>query len=377
MSQVEWKYRVLKDPKKEEEKQFKRSFEIISQERSTELWSKAVIEGDRGLTREMIAQAELHPIAEIDLGKIKMGISKKFSGTGDYESFLGYVDKDGEVLLCTFYKSNSSNMWRYLPGYHESESSGIQFSKGHEGENSEDTLNLPMEVQKSLHDFFNTYNEQVVSNNDFVSTNRNTLFLGTTKNLDNPSSKTRYFQEIPKQKESRYGAYLLGDFKSSEQSSEGRMSLKKPEDIYLIEKQNPNFGEMITTWEDSDSNYQYYPNPNSIAGTVEPIIYRLYKSKDGELTYTFATTKHTHRTFIASIEKTDSEYTSFGTKYQYIDAGCLTTPAQEYYSQTYVEGTNFGESYATRIRGGANDLYEKYISKIKMVQDFENSIKKM
>lgn len=362
--------RVLGESK---ERNFQSSFEVITQERSNELFNHAVIEGDRELTKEMIARAELHPIAEIKLDKIKIGISKKFEGTNNYPSVLGYVEKDGKILLCTFYKSDSSNMWRYLPGYHL-ENSGVQFSKGHLGENAEDTLNLPMEVQKALHDFFSQYGDRAISQNDYVKEQANDLFLGTTSNLNSSGHLPRYFLEIPKQSESSYGNYLSGDLKSREAPDGNKMSLRNPEEIKVIGRQNPNFDILITTWEDSDSKYLYYPNPNSIKGEVEPIIYRVYLSKDKKIIYTFATTKITGRTFIASVEKTTSEYTTFGTKYEYIDAGCLTTPAQEYYTQTFKEGTNFRESYATRIPGGVHDLYQGYLSKISMIQDFEKSI---
>ena len=358
----------------EAESKFNQSFEIISQERCNQLFFNSVVEGDQNLTKEDITRAELHPIAEIDLGKVKIGISKRFDGYGDYESALGYVEKDGQTLLCTFYKSRSANCWRYLPGYIQEEGRVI-FSKGHEGEDMENSLNLPAELQKSLTEFYLS-NPQLTTEpgqNQFLDENKSRIFLGTTKDVGKEKNSTRYFAEVQKISE-QFWTESARKSRVSGEITDGKKALQDPKLLIMIGDENPAFSKAISSWEDPSSKYVIF-QPNSLMPTVEPIIYRVYLSKDKKFTYTFATTKISGKSFISSIEYTDSDYTSFGTKKDFFFSGDLTTPAQEYYSQTHVKGTNFEDSYGTDQPGNSyKDLSQKYLSRIKMIQDFENSI---
>ena len=346
------------------------------------------IEGDLGLNSEKIVEAKLYPIAEINFSDVKISISREFYGKNDYPTVLGYVQKDGKTFLCTFYKSSSAGLWRYLPGYDTYDNGNTHFSKGHSTRNGgygvssdtyEHTLNLPIEVQKSLDEFlelnprFKKNSPEFADENNLIKENEDLYFLGTTKKISPTNPSTRYFSEMPKKEHKLFGKYLQGKKIFSLEVLGGNVALPNPEIVKIKDSQSPDFSNLVTTWTVKESSYITFKE-NSNLPITEPVTYRVYYSKDKKLIYTFCTTEITKKSFCADIQTNSREITSFGCRKRWIDPGCLTTPFYEYASQTYKTGTRFSQTYGGRLAGNYTDINESYVSKLELIKQFKASI---
>lgn len=352
------------------ESRFNNPFKVISSEESNDILKKVKILGDRGITSEKLGRADLQPIAVMEFDGVRFYISKQFTAGCGREALLAYVEtgkERKEILLCSFYKSKSANVWRYLPSYRDSFFTGQFYEKGHADTLGEDHLNLPAEVQKSLQDFANQYGKLFQTNNNYLRSNLNNMFFGATKNQGKNKNSSRYYKEVSRSTPMRYlnGNYISKDWHPN------KKSIVNPSEIIIDEAHTPDFSNEVATWESPNSNYEFYPTPKSKM-IYEPIVYRVYYSYDGSLIYTFATTKYTKKTYISQIESSESDYFSFGTKKTIIKTGSLTTPGQEYLSQTFVDGTNFKEVFANpKDNTTYYDLYENYHSNIPLIIYYE------
>ena len=383
---VEIKYRELESnsPNRFENK----FWPIRTVESKTKTLLNTEIDGDLGLDIHKITEAKLYPIAEFNFNDTKISISREFYGRSDYPTVLGYVEKNGKTFLCTFYKSSSSAMWRYLPGYEYTQSNDIHFSKGHSSTLSlersvsgsfEHTLNIPTEMQKALSEFlegnpeFKKGNSIYEDADKIIEQNKDMYFLGTTRNVDKFHPTNRYFEEMPSKERTIFGKFLKGKNIHTLEKKGSRVALPKPELVTLSDSQSPNFSQEITSWKVPESEFIYFEGESNMP-KKEPLIYRVYFSQDRRLIFTFCTTEITKKSFCADIQTNSKEITSFGCRKNWIDPGCLTTPPYDYPSQAFMLGSNFTDTYSTKLVGNYSDISESYVAKLQLIKQYTANI---
>ena len=94
------------------------------------------------LTPDLLEKIGLAPNAQIFLDNKQVSFSKMYN-IYNHLACTAYVSSEEGTKICTYYRSNSSGSWRYLPEYTDE---GHWFGKGY----NEESLTLPFEMQSAL-----------------------------------------------------------------------------------------------------------------------------------------------------------------------------------------------------------------------------------
>lgn len=314
--------------------------ETIEDEEAKKILDKVEIHGDdfmgKFLSIEILKEEGLLP-----KHKIRIGDSVVWFSSSGYEldegrvAIVAYVEKEGKLTACSYYRSNSQGVWRYLPDYLMSEGGIIEwYGKGH----GEESITLPIVAQQALAEITREGMPilRLKQNPDFI-------FAGTAQKVGKKDGL--YYREIePTPKK------LEGDF----YAEQGKTS---PDEIRLTEGQSPDFSKLLTSWEQGTSLYGQ-------------VIIEVFPSKDGKLKFMFCKDS-IGRSWIGGIED-DSEIQTTGLKKSWIEGGDLATPAYEYKTgrtdQTGGYGNDKMEKYPYV------DMYENYLKKIPVIHAYEASL---
>lgn len=311
--------------------------EIIDDKEAEEILGKAEVHGDEflggKLTAEILKEEGLQPKHKIHLGDSVVWFS---SSAYDLDrgriAVAAYVENKGKISVRSYYRSNSQGVWRYLPDYTLDSNGNVNwFGKGH----GEESVTLPVAMQKAL---------AVVTGEGMpiLETKRNSefIFAGTAKKYG--TNKDQYYQEIesvPKK--------LQGDFYPASGKT-------PPEQMTLTDEETPDLSKSISSWNQKSDLY---------GGNIS---IEVFPSKDGKLKFMFCKDQ-AGRAWIGGIED-ESETQSTGLKKTWIQCGDLTTPAFEYKSFNTDQTGGYGND---KIRSGKYvDMYEKYLQKIPVIQEY-------
>ncbi|MFA5634013.1 MAG: hypothetical protein WCY00_00285 [Candidatus Dojkabacteria bacterium] len=306
---------------------------------------KVIIEGDlyqgKTLTAEILREKGLSPKYRINMENSVIWLSSSaYRIMGNRLAVVAYVEQEDKVYARSYYLSNSSATWRLLPYYSldPNDNSSIGwYGKGW----SEESLGLPIPISKALSEITKDENS-ILAIDDAEFVFAGTARLGTKYNQVNntESEKYSYYQEINENpRELKNFPYTTG---SNEKVP--------PEELVLTEEESPNYSNLIDTWSQRSLFY-------GGEVTVE-----VYPSNDNSLRYTlYKDTKG--RVWIGGIHE-EGNITSTGLHRNWIKGGDLITPAFEYESQA--------EGYGNPgLRNGLYvDMYENYISKIPIIQEY-------
>jgi hypothetical protein len=261
----------------------------------------------------------LYPSSAYDLGENRVAV-------------VAYIKKNGKITVNSFYRSNSQGVWRYLPEYKIDEDGEIgSYSKGY----GEESITLPIEIQKALSDI--TKEGMPVLN---LKNNPEFVFAGTTHEAWKTDKKNiAYYQEVESTPHKLNGDFYLKNKKTT------------PEQIILTKEESPDFSKKITSWQQKTSLYG-------------EILIEVFPSRDGKLKFMFSRDSM-GRVWINGIEN-NSEIQSTGLRKSWINGGNLTTPAYEYDEMSAGYGNN------NLKNGDYVDMYEKYLSKIPVIQEYIN-----
>ncbi|MDO8669747.1 MAG: hypothetical protein Q7K65_05700 [Candidatus Buchananbacteria bacterium] len=259
-----------------------------------------------------------------------------------------YVESDDKkrIVPRTYYLSNSAASWRYLPEYTLNVRGEVShFGKGYE----EQSLNAPLAVQKKLASLSGKDNPLAKSQNSDL------IFAGTARKI-NYDSDASYFRSVESSP-----IVIEGDFRRQEDLSDrdpnqtlyGLRTMQKPEDIaFRHDSDEPDFDHLVDSW------MQY----SDLYGEVKV---RVFESNDGQNRYFFGTDK-LGRSWPISGE-TSAKVGTNGLRQTWLSLGDFFTPAYEYDTQAGSYGNN------SLHRGKYVDMYKNYLSKIPLIQKFENS----
>ena len=312
--------------------------EITTKEEKNAILDKAQIlgedfYGDRLQIRQL-RQNGLHPKYKIKVEDVTYYFSVPYYIGELRTAVVGYIEKAGVTTVCSFYQSNSSIMWRYLPAYRVNKDGKVNnFDKGYE----EESCSLPFLVQKGFSEI------SKLETKPLTLEKAKFIFIATTTKRSS-QKESKYFDEVksaPNQ--------LQGDFYPPIDGEPGYKT--PPEQMLLNKEQSPDFKNLIST----------YQTRNAFYG---PCTVDIFLSKDGKYKFMFCHDKE-DRAWIAGVELVSSSISSVGVNTDWVSGGDLTTPAWE-------DAEQCGD-YANRFmkKGAYFDMSDKYLRDIDVIQDYE------
>ncbi len=305
--------------------------ETIDETLANEIFKKVKIEGDdlngKKLTPEVLRSEGLLPKYKITIGEtVYFFTSNGYNLTDSRIGVLAYVKKGDEIVVRSYYRSNSQGVWRYLPNYTVDKDGDIDwYGKGY----GEESITLPISIQESL--------TRITSEGIFDVKDPDLVFVGTAKKH---GKRNDYYEEIESEPKKIDGNFYSRDKKIS------------PENMRINNESSPDFSNRISAWKQKSNLYGEY--------SIE-----VFSSKDGKLKYMFCRDSK-GRAWIGGIED-DSELQSTGLKKSWINGGDLTTPAYEYKSQ------DGGYGNRKLSKSGYVDMFENYLSKSPLIQEYLKS----
>lgn len=296
--------------------------------------------GGEPLTTDRLKKAGLFPKYKVEIDNLTIYFSDIYLHAGIRPALISYIENSQKELIAhTYYLSRSQGTWRYVPGFRSNEDNRVtQISKGF----SEESVTLPFVLQKVLSD--------LLSRDHILDLKYNidpdTALAGTT--IEDYSDRNNpYYMEV-----AHIPRYLPGSQLDNKQTK------RKPSEILIGNDSKPNFANTITTWTQETDLY----------GEVN---YYVFPSFDGNVYFTFCRDK-LGRAWIGNVDAT-IDLTSLGLNKNWYKHSDLTTPAYEY-CQTWADYTGgYGNRGLTKFP--YVDMYENYLSKIPIIQEFQYHMK--
>lgn len=308
------------------------------------------------LTTKNLEKLGLTPEYGIKFEGIEIGFSKTFAVDEGHMAAIAYVrSKDARgkdrVKICSYYRSNSQGMWRYMPDYTIQQEATdpvadiAWFGKGYD----EDSLNLPIQTQYAL----DTINLQPHAEG-LDRVNAHFAFAGTAHRYQN-------FDEYRKRR--REGTLLGDHYREVKRSANYNWNLgnhydaqKPPETLDLEGFKSPDFSKLAYS----------YQKDAGINGLVQV---ECFPSQRQECMFAFNQDQQ-GRAWLGSIEITKAPLSSNGLRTEWASAGDYATPLYEYESQ--VESQYYDRTSSDR-KGSYVCMWSKYLSKMPLIKRYLNS----
>ena len=310
----------------------------VGKNEAEDIFERAELRGDRkffAATQDLLKEAGLLPhhrlIVEEDRA---IWFSKAFDiDDRGRAAIIGYVETDdGKIVARSYYRSQSSGAWRYLPQYrYNLDDERVDwYGKGY----GEESLTLPAVLQEGL-------THAVDADGGLIRLDEKTreaAFYGTTRDIK--SEGTVYYRSVSRAPRDIRGMPHKDDKRA-------------PEDLIISLEHAPRFDKRpMRSWTMDTSLY----------GRVEC---EVFHSENGQLGYSFCRDKR-GRAWISSIEDLASHVESTGLRTEWISS-VLTTPAYEYSTQARGYGNDNDRD------GHYVDMFENYLSKIPVIKDYVRS----
>lgn len=291
------------------------------------------------LTPESLAEFGLSPNSEMYADGKLISFSKMYK-TNNHLACTAYVSSAEGTKICSYYRSNSSGSWRYLPEYTDE---GHWFGKGY----NEESLTLPFEFQERLTELST---EEPLQLDPVLA---DFAFFGTAKRYHTKDEWIR-----TKKEKSLRGVHYKESSNAPSYSLSPEVNLYSrpaPETVGL-ELMNSPYG---PNYQEEISSYEMHTD---LYGDVTV---KAYPSGNGELRYTMCEVNHNgeRQAWISSVESTN-KVTAVGTPTKWVSSGVLATPLYEYGQQA----NGYGDKSDTR--GSYESMWKGYISKIPLIQKY-------
>lgn len=304
----------------------------IEYNEAEDIFKRVQIRGDGRageLTSEILENAGLLPHHRLEIEGRAMWFSHGYDIGGGRIAVMGYVqDDDGSVVARSYYRSNSQGIWRYLPQYQMREGRVSWYSKGY----GEESVTLPALLQESLTNSIEDDGGVLELDSDVARA----AFTGTARHVG--STGTVYHNKVSPESERLRGI-----------PAHGGILLPSPDKVRTEPEQSPKFDTVLAAWQQDTSLY------GRVAFEVVP-------SNDGTLRFLFCRDEK-GRAWVSSVEN-NSPVESTGLRQQWLSGGVLTTPAYEYSQQSAGYGNEQDR------RGNYVDMFENYLSKIPVIQEY-------
>ena len=282
----------------------------------------------------------LEPKYMLEIDNATLFMSDIFWGREDSNELFGrphamvYVGRSGEkhITARNFYKSNSQNSWRLLPGAWD----GYFYKSPH----GEQALNAPVELQKALDELLLNRLNHPPKSPGYHPPQHIGAFWGKDKRSSFDDVFKAETQERPWMKfEKKYK-----DTK-----------LRAPEELVLSKEDSPDLSHELISWQDAKGNTK-----------------RVFASKDKRLKYEFLTDKK-GRSCLALIECADAKINSFGLRSQFVQTGDYTTPLYEYAVQA--EGVKMRYGDLDDERYPYQGMWRRYLSQAPFIREYTDYLR--
>ncbi len=322
----------------------------LSEDASNEILRQANIDGDPvvfngqayRLTPDQLKTYGLAPTYTFNLENTQISLSPSYT-TGSHAAITAYVKTEHGTQICSYYRSNSQGVWRYLPDYAAGkDGSGIGwYGKGY----SEESLTLPIETQYALE----LVSQQPHVDLDPVSATY--CLAGTAKRYENIDAyraalyhhqmRGVHYQEVSAAPAAQFG-HLTKNYKVD------------PKQLDIPGTEAPNFQQDFLSY---TSNTALYGNI-----TVDH-----FPSKDGRYYYTFNRNQN-NEGWLGGIEAR-SPLSSAGLRTKWVESGDYSTPLYDYESQT----GGYGDLFQPKI-GRYVSMWKHYLSQAPLIQKYLQSV---
>lgn len=294
------------------------------------------------LTPEMLDRMNLGPRHEIHIDGAEIHLSENFKLDGRRDAVIGYVkNRDGEFKARSYYRSNSSGLWRYLPDY-VNNNYERWYGKGYD----EKSTILPFELQKKLDEICQTEPTNTNGYDPYFA------FFGTAKKY---SSKEIYADKLKSNS-------MRGDFYNEVQSrplirlsDHTERQIRPPEELDVYNDNAPDFSHQVSTTLRSNTAIYGIQDINlyeSFNRKLKYLMCEIISHKTGE---TYA--------WVGGIEA-NSEITSTGCRKEWVQAGDICTPLYEYKSQS----NGYGDVADTN--GSYQSMWRNYLSRTPIIRRY-------
>ena len=318
------------------------------------LISKSPIQAiDAGVSNGLKPRIEIHggnykgnnlTVNELYIQKLQPKYSMQIDGVQYYLSDLYSIGdgrlagvvyvQDGSTLVArTYYRSNSSAVWRYLPGYSANDNGQVTwYSKGY----GEEGVNAPLQLQQAMSNLSEEGSLAHPADDQFIFAGLAQPQRITSTYIMNVWDRPEF---IPLQQQYAHE----GD------------ELPRPESLQFTDSDDaPDFGAYLASWEENTSLY----------GVITK---EAFASKNKKYTYVFY--RDTKGRAGLSFVENHSEIVSQGIRQQWVNIGAMTTPIFEYDSQTG------GYGNANKRNGHYVDMYDNYLSHIQVIKDYQSFVR--
>lgn len=287
----------------------------------------------RSLNVRILADNGLAPDKSVTVANKTVFISQPFWVEKRREpAWIGYVETEQGFLVRTFFWSRSQAVARVLLGYSYKKDDGIEQATHHYKGYNEQSLFLPVAIQKRL--AANMSEAADIADEELV-------FYGTAVEKGEPSVYEQTVGQEP--------VRLEGNF-----YTEHKHEKISPEEVtFHNPEQAPDLTHLVERWK----------APTSLYGDLDVLV---FASHDKTLQYQFNMDEK-NRIWLAGVE-IDSELSYCGVRRRWVDAGVLATPVYEYQQQDGGYG-NIGD-----IQGNYVDMYANYLSHIPVMRQLSDAL---
>lgn len=304
------------------------------------------------LTVDDLEKLGLGPKVSIVEKDVVFHLSAVFSVPGEYErsAVIAYIEKDGEMTVCPFYRSNSHGVWKLLPATGKNvEVSGLHISRYFSKGFSEESVTAPLALQQHL----TIQEESVFLDKD----NYNKVLFGTSAAMSSQDIRDAY--RVGYYEESTDERRVLADLQQRPEI-EDQPYFKEvnndpifeivgqkasPESFKIMEKFRPVFSSgPVTSWESQSKKYG-------------SITYEVFRNSSQTLNYIFCHVEDEGLIWLAAIDP-NSSMTKAGVRKSWVKANEALTPAIDH-------GKN-----------GDYELVSDFVEQIPVVQTYANYLQK-
>lgn len=274
------------------------------------------------INTQIIIDAGLAPVEKVTIGEVTVNISPVYKLTeadGNRLAVTAYIEKDGQIYMRSFVKSDSQSTWRVVS--HRKQNGEQWFGKGYGGE---DSVILPFELQVKL----NTLSEKPIQISGETATS---IFWGNIEIGKGSLPSDNFIAEVNNET-----SYKLGHFTETTKAASGEVGV--PESwVWDNPNEAPDFNKTVVI----ATNVAACPQASCIATQF------IVRSKDNTINYIFFRDNKTGNIWVGGTEFVDSPINSYGIREKSISLGNLAMPLYEYTTQLPAEyiGSNAITNY--------------------------------
>ncbi|MDO5452067.1 MAG: hypothetical protein Q4F56_03175 [Candidatus Saccharibacteria bacterium] len=316
----------------------------------------------------------LGPKYMVNIDDTKVGVSEIFfgrgeSGKGARPHAMIYVENgEGRFAARNFYKSNSQNSWRLLPGMESNRGEARGNHHYYKSPYGEQAINAPVELQKTLDELYtnNLRRTEEKDNTENFDALLDEVFA-LPPEFDNHPQKSRPSDKPPLHIGAFWGDDQINNFDRAFRSEIGERPwmgyeekysgnrLTSPKDLVLDSDNSPDLSKELMSWQDAEGNTK-----------------RVFASKDGKMKYEFLTDEK-GRSCLALVECANAGISSFGLRSQFVQTGDFTTPLYEYEGQTKGRGVDYGDLDDAHYP--YYGMWRKYLSQAPFIREYTDYLR--